>query len=474
MKKITAIFILALLTFLSPLTGVYAATVTPTPTTTVKVTTTPTVKTTPAVVIDAEKEREKQLTKELSLQIPEETDDPSYPVTFVDPSKQGVDVTVDEKTTNKASSPFVLQNLAIGEHTIVFKYKTKDGLVRVLTKKLIVTPKPPVLDNKTPTSVVFPDKVKFYGTALPASTIVIIVNGTSTHRTTTNQEGNWEFTLSEPINGINTFILYSMRNRISSDTTKPISITYSKSAKALTNGTQDPWYQQALTEIESGINQFIELKDTTPVAFYGILGTIAVLGLILVVSSIRGKSKKVSEDKSFAEMFEQIKNQNTIIDVLKGKNVKSKEESTEETQKFKVVESPKKDEEKELEKVKNTKKKTSKNEEKDIIEDTKINPNEKEKPKKNAFISRLLSLTSKEKEEDVIDKKPEATFVVPTLVEKEQKSTTSETPSISEENSTEIIKKKKKKSAVKTPAKTVLSKEEFLKQFQSKNDEDEA
>jgi len=92
--SILTLFILAVLVF----APVYAATPTP--------------KATSSAAADAEVEREKLLTKELSLNIPDQTEDPNYPVTFIDPSKQGVEIVVDDKSNAKAPNPFLLPNLA--------------------------------------------------------------------------------------------------------------------------------------------------------------------------------------------------------------------------------------------------------------------------------------------------------------------------------------------------------------------------
>jgi hypothetical protein len=139
------------------ITTVFAATPTPTP------------KVTSTAVNDAELERERQLTKELSLNLPDQTDDPSYPVTYVDPSKQGVDITVDDKTIARAANPFLLPNLAMGEHKLIFRFKNKDSIVRILTKKIIIIPKAPLFDSTIKNSVVKPATMVISGTALPQS-----------------------------------------------------------------------------------------------------------------------------------------------------------------------------------------------------------------------------------------------------------------------------------------------------------------
>jgi hypothetical protein len=81
------------------------------------------------------------LVKELSLNIPDQTEDPNYPVTFVDPSKQGVEISIDDKPAAKAPNPYLLPNLSIGDHKLIFKFKNKEGIVRVMTKYILVTPK---------------------------------------------------------------------------------------------------------------------------------------------------------------------------------------------------------------------------------------------------------------------------------------------------------------------------------------------
>lgn len=265
---------------------------------------TPTPKATSSAVAEAEIEREKQITKELSLNMPDQTEDPNYPITFVDPGKFGVDITVDEKTTAKAPNPFLLPNLSIGEHKIIFKFKTKDGVVRVLTKKLLVTPKPPQFDQTLKTEVVRPNSVTIKGTALPQATIMIVINSDKTHKITSTTDGKWEFIVPEPIEGVNNILTFAIKNGIVSSASKTFSVIYKLNPSNVAAQTTDPLKENQVFAFARTIIANIDAnRKERPTIFYGIIGVAVIAILVLIDSRLRKKAAKNRDDKTIAALF---------------------------------------------------------------------------------------------------------------------------------------------------------------------------
>jgi len=273
----------------------------------------------PVYAQTSEAERNKQLAKELTLNLPEQVDDPNYPVTFVDPSKKGVEITLDGKTTPNAPSPFLLPNVTVGTHEIIFKYTNADGLVRVLSQTLYMVPKPPTFDDTIKTTVVRPSQVILSGTAIPQSTVQLIVNSQISFKATTNTEGKWEFTLPNPTEGKLYIIAQTVRNGFVSEVSKPITVEYK-----LDEGTVIPqlinpnesWQDVVTHEFESMVAQVEQYKTNNPNEFYIIVGVTIALILLAFLLSLRKQRSKKREEKDIAALFGDAKNARTILDIV--------------------------------------------------------------------------------------------------------------------------------------------------------------
>lgn len=413
-----------------------------------------------SAIIDAELERERTLTKALSLNLPDQTEDPMYPITFVDPSptKEGVDITVDDKTTAKAPNPFLLPNLSIGSHKIIFKFKDSTG-VKVLSKTLLVVPKAPLFDQSIKTQVIRPASVSLAGTALPQSTVFLVVNGLSTFKVSTSPDGKWEFIIPEPQEGNNTVLAFTIRNGIMSAASKPLTISYQLS-------------EDATSPTETGTNQVDSIKSfftgiignidanrrEKPTIFYGSIAVAVGLILALVIISLRKRAAQKRDDKTIAALFGTLqKDGGTIIDVIK-KDTQSGEEAV-------------------TTKVVPPKLKKALEELKEEIEDSPDDEPAVVDTKPTLPTEPVISLTKKVEEKPVIevvslDTAPkEETKPAPQPVKsaaKNKKKSTAEPVKSVEQSKAQPAEN----SEPVEPEKKVLSKEEFLKQFQKRAEQD--
>ncbi|WKZ29978.1 MAG: hypothetical protein QY314_04185 [Candidatus Dojkabacteria bacterium] len=406
---------------------------------------------TPAqVILNAEAERERTISRELSLNLPETSDDPNYPVTFVDPSSKGVEIAIGTQITQNAPSPFILPNLPIGAHTVTFKFTNKEGLVRVLSKQLIIVPKPPIFDQTIKTEVVRPNQVVLSGTALPQSTVMVIVNSSTVNKFSSNQDGKWEFILPEPVEGKNTIIAFVLRNGLISEASKPLTVEYKLFSAEVNPQVQVQEAQNQITQIVERIKTFTQ---TNPNEFYAIIGGALFIIIILVAVSIRRKMDKKREEKSIADIFGGMSSQKTILDIVseesnsKGKVVKKKVKAKEKTK------PAAKEEKKEKEQIKPALSAKEVATEQKIAEAL---PN---------FQKRKVDISSKRVSSETVKKAKKTTKKVKASVI--TKSTAAQKLKPADTN------KSGDSPEAEEPAKKILSKEEFLKQFQTKNEKND-
>lgn len=374
-----------------------------------------------------EAERTKQLEKELSLNLPDLIDDPNYPVTFVDPSTKGVEITLDGKTTVNAPSPFLLPNLTVGAYEMIFKYTNAEGLVRVLGETIYIVPKAPVFDATIKTTVVRPSQVIISGTAMPQSTLQIIINSQSFFKTTVTNEGKWEITIPNPTEGRLNIIAFAQRNGFTSDASKSITVEYKlqDSVAPLITSTTESWESVFATEVQKILVQIENYRNQNENEFFIIIGATASIVVILFLVLISRRFKKKKEERNIESLFGDSKNNKTILDIVSESSNDRKEITVE--------------------------KKTEK-----IIVEVKKPAIPKEKKK------------AKTKKEILTEKVITERFELKRSTPKTEK-TKSKGMKITREQLSET----KEDGESEQPTKKILSKEEFLKQFKPKNERNE-
>lgn len=133
----------------------------------------------------------------LSLTIATQTDNPSSVITFIDPStdKKGVQLEIDSKGFTDITSPYTFPALAIGKHTLEFKYVDENGATQVYDTNIIIVPRVPILNSPSITA----DSISISGTGLAnAEIMVLISNGANvvSKNGTIDGEGNWAFNIT--------------------------------------------------------------------------------------------------------------------------------------------------------------------------------------------------------------------------------------------------------------------------------------
>lgn len=167
-----------------------------------------------------EAEREEDFLKQLELDIPKITDNPSHLITFVDPSdnSEGVQLEIDEKGFELIRSPYSLPALRIGIHTLTFKFVDSLGSTQLVEKEIIVIPRPPIINSPS----FGEESMIISGTGLADSQLILILSSSKnldTFETEINKEGTWniEIDLTALPEGLYTFSAYTRRNGYASN-----------------------------------------------------------------------------------------------------------------------------------------------------------------------------------------------------------------------------------------------------------------
>lgn len=175
---------------------------------------------------EQEEQRNKEIANQLGFVLPEYTDNPSYIITFKDPSPNGsgVEIDLDGKGFNKIASPYTLPALSIGIHDVRFRFNDNTDTVKILEYKLIVIPRAPIVE----TPQISTNSVIVSGSALANSDILYILSGNAYHTTGTIQtdsQGKWNVNIEseqEFLPGIYTFTALTRKNGYSSTFSNPI------------------------------------------------------------------------------------------------------------------------------------------------------------------------------------------------------------------------------------------------------------
>src|SRR5690606_35117687 len=101
-----------------------------------------------------EEENQDTLSELLLIQIPDETDNPNFTITFTDPSGEGVELKVDGGKYEVIQNPHTLPALGVGKHTLIFKFIDDQDTEQEIERTLTIVPRPPEIsppeniDNK--------------------------------------------------------------------------------------------------------------------------------------------------------------------------------------------------------------------------------------------------------------------------------------------------------------------------------------
>ena len=341
-----------------------------------------------------EAEREEDFLKQLALDIPKITDNPSHLITFVDPSdtSEGVQLEIDEKGFELIRSPYSLPALRIGIHTLTFKFVDSLGSTQIVEKEIIVIPRPPIINSPS----FGEESMIISGTGLADSQLILILSSSKnldTFETEINKEGTWniEIDLTALPEGLYTFSAYTRRNGYASDLAESVTFEQGNSQNhSLFQGNKenDIYFSFGAITLDN-IKQII-LSNSDLLLLILITFTLGFL-LSWVLNVILRNS---SEKKVIEELEEKMNNNGKKEKEEKGMTLKEKL-----SKKGKKVEEEKEDKEVEVKEEEKKKEKKAKKEEKivtkiDFLKDFKtFDPDDEKGREKEKIID--IEITSK-------------------------------------------------------------------------------
>lgn len=340
-----------------------------------------------------EAEREEDFLKQLALDIPKITDNPSHLITFVDPSdnSEGVQLEIDEKGFELIRSPYSLPALRIGIHTLTFKFVDSLGSTQIVEKEIIVIPRPPIINSPS----FGEESMIISGTGLADSQLILILSSSKnldTFETEINKEGTWniEIDLTALPEGLYTFSAYTRRNGYASDLAESVTFEQGNSQNHTLfqgNKENDIYFSFGAITLDN-IKQII-LSNSDLLLLILITFTLGFL-LSWVLNVILRNS---SEKKVIEELEEKMNNNGKKEKEEKGMTLKEKL-----SKKGKKVEEEKEDKEVEVKEEEKKKEKKAKKEEKivtkiDFLKDFKTFDPDDEKGREKEKID--IEITSK-------------------------------------------------------------------------------
>ncbi len=338
-------------------------------------------------------ERQKEFENQLGFTLPEYTDNPSYVITFKDPSPQqsGVQVEIDAKEYIDITSPYTLPALSIGEHTLKFRFNDKDGNVQLLEYSLIVISRSPIIN----TPVSDESSITLGGTGLSNSDIIVfLTSNTFNHNETvqTDENGDWSLVVTPEdglANGIYTVTAYTRRYGYASELTQPVVFEVGTSN---TTNVQDEKQPIAFAFNSLNKDNFQSIAVNNPDLIVLIVSSF-ILGIFLALI-LRGILKSKRED-SVLKKAEGLIKSNTSQNNSKEKTLRELFEGRNEEAKAQPLKPIEKKEEVHKNEIKKTTEKVISKE--DFLKDFKsVDPDDNAGKEKEVKREIKVSLTSRE------------------------------------------------------------------------------
>jgi len=137
---------------------------------------------------------------DIKLKIPIQTDNPSYVISFIDPSedKDGIQLEIDNDRFVKIESPYTLPALGIGDHILKFQYTDDEGAAQILERTLIILPRPPIFNSP----IITDSSITLSGTGLAnAELLLTISTGAKTYQYDLDipENGSWSYVFNEDL-----------------------------------------------------------------------------------------------------------------------------------------------------------------------------------------------------------------------------------------------------------------------------------
>ncbi|HRX44351.1 MAG TPA: hypothetical protein P5059_03840, partial [Candidatus Dojkabacteria bacterium] len=263
---------------------------------------------------EQDEQRNKEIANQLGFVLPKYTDNPSYIITFKDPSpnESGVEIDLDEKGFNKIESPYTFPALSIGIHDVRFRFTDSENSVKILEYELIVIPRAPIVD----TPEISISSVSVSGSALANSDVLYILSGNAYHTTGTVQtdsQGKWSVTIEseqEFIPGIYTFTALARKYGYSSNLSTPLTFNIGESSTQKTEEIKQSGISFSFKSINKDniLNIFKENRDL----LFLITGSIVLgLGIGAFIKTVLTNSKSEKKNKEVEGLIKKSENKET-------------------------------------------------------------------------------------------------------------------------------------------------------------------
>lgn len=283
---------------------------------------------------EQDEQRNQEIANQLGFVLPKYTDNPSYIITFKDPSpnESGVEIDLDEKGFNKIESPYTFPALSIGIHDVRFRFTDSENSVKILGYELIVIPRAPIVD----TPEISISSVSVSGSALANSDVLYILSGNAYHTTGTVQtdsQGIWSVTIEseqEFIPGIYTFTALARKYGYSSNLSTPLTFNIGESSTQKTEEIKQSGISFSFKSINKDniLNIFKENRDL----LFLNLGSIVLGGGIgAFIKTVLTNSKSEKKNKEVEGLIKKSdsKDANKTLREIFGDDTTSKEETVE-------------------------------------------------------------------------------------------------------------------------------------------------
>lgn len=286
--------------------------------------------------------RQQALEQQVGFTLPQYTDNPSYVITFTDPSpdKKGVEIQIDGKDFSVMPTPYTFPALTIGKHNLKFRFYDKDGNVQTLEYLFIVIPRSPIINPPVSSE----NSITIKGTGLSNSDIhLFLTSNTFNHTETvkTDSNGEWSVVVTPDTgisNGIYTVTAYTRRFGYASELSQPTVFEVGNSNQNNTNTNKKGIYF-AFNSIDwSNIINTITLNPDLIILLVATL-LLGIIPTAILTNSVKRnrderifkneekniKGKKNNEEKTLREIFES-----------NGKVVEEKEKPKEEKKELRI------------------------------------------------------------------------------------------------------------------------------------------
>ncbi len=230
-----------------------------------------------------EEERTKEIANLLGFILPEYTDNPSYVITFKDPSSEqkGVEIALDSGTYTIIKSPYTFPALSIGNHNVKFRFYDSTNTIKILEYDLIIIPRAPIID----TPKIGESTISISGTALANSDVIYTISANAYNKSgivDTNENGEWSIGIT-PDGGLSdaiyTFSALTRKYGYVSDLSAPITFSIGENSNTPTvNGGKEIYFSFKDIHKENLIGVIKNNKDLLI-----LFGASTLLGIFLTI-----------------------------------------------------------------------------------------------------------------------------------------------------------------------------------------------